>query len=311
MVVGVSAGTATITATSLSGATATCTVTVTGSSLPGTGSGSLTLDKTSITLEVDDYEIINASDSFVIWETSNPLVASVSAGYVYGIGVGTATITATSLSGATATCTVTVTSAELPGTGSGSLTLDQTSVTLELGRFTKLTPSDPLVSWESSDYLVATVNDVGIVVGVSVGTATITATTLDGTASATCTVTVTRDASSGTGSGSSGSVGGNPAVEEMWADMPSDVARMEINYETLYIDVGERVTLIAEESGYWISYDSTIASVGMTTGEVVGLSGGSVIIGVVNSSETKAAFCEVIVNDSYSNDFSDDPVAPW
>jgi len=73
------------------------------------------------------------------------------------------------------------------------VTLDQTELNLENGKFIKINattvPADAELEWTSSDEDVAYVNTVGVVTGVSVGTATITATAEDG-GYATCSVTV-------------------------------------------------------------------------------------------------------------------------
>ena len=78
-----------------------------------------------------------------------------------------------------------------------SITIDQASVSLEIGETTTLTATvlpedatDKSVTWTSSNEEVATVSD-GVVTAVTVGTATITATTNDGSEmSASCDITV-------------------------------------------------------------------------------------------------------------------------
>ena len=82
--------------------------------IPITG---ITLDKTELTLEEGEMEVlkatvepIDASDPTVIWASSDETVAVVSGGVVKGLSSGTATITATTQDGGfTASCTVTVT----------------------------------------------------------------------------------------------------------------------------------------------------------------------------------------------------------
>ncbi|GBU27549.1 hypothetical protein R84B8_01083 [Treponema sp. R8-4-B8] len=73
------------------------------------------------------------------------------------------------------------------------VTLDPTTLTLEVGRASKITattdPVDVELTWTSSDDAVAFVNPIGTVTGMSAGTATITATAEDG-GKATCSVTV-------------------------------------------------------------------------------------------------------------------------
>lgn len=82
--------------------------------IPVTG---ITLDKTELTLEEGEMEVLKAtveplgaSDPTVIWASSDETVAVVSGGVVKGLSSGTATITATTQDGGfTASCTVTVT----------------------------------------------------------------------------------------------------------------------------------------------------------------------------------------------------------
>lgn len=77
------------------------------------------------------------------------------------------------------------------------VTLDKTSLDLNLGKSETLTAtvtpsnaSDKTVTWSSSNTAVATVSSEGVVTGVKAGTATITVTTNDGGKTATCAVTV-------------------------------------------------------------------------------------------------------------------------
>ena len=82
--------------------------------IPVTG---ITLDKTELTLEEGEMEVlkatvepIGASDPTVIWASSDETVAVVSDGVIKALAEGTATITATTKEGgSTASCTVTVT----------------------------------------------------------------------------------------------------------------------------------------------------------------------------------------------------------
>ena len=160
----------------------------------------VTLNQTTLTLAVDGTANLtatvnpsNATDKTVTWASSNASVATVNNGTVTAVGVGLANITAKA-GGKSATCSVTVKAKEVPVTG---ITLDPTSVTIEVGKTASLTatvsPADATnatVSWSSSKESVATVKD-GTVTAVAAGTATITAKA--GDKSATCTVTVTPD----------------------------------------------------------------------------------------------------------------------
>ena len=187
---------------------------------------SVSLNKDSLKLSVNESSTLeaavspsDATDKDVVWSSSNESVAKVDdSGKVKAVGSGTATITVESVDNAkfdgrpnydasenTDTCIVTV-------SGSGSsggtdvlvtgVTLDKTSTTLEVGGTDKLTatitPSnatDKGLIWSSSDESVATVDQNGVVTGVSEGTATITVTTADGNKTAACTVTVGKSTS--------------------------------------------------------------------------------------------------------------------
>ena len=105
-------GTATITVTTYNGKTATCKVTVT----PEIKVSSVTVDPSSLTLEVGDSEYLsasvypaNATDDSVEWESSDTSVATVnSSGTVTAVAPGTARITATAENGRYDYCRVTV-----------------------------------------------------------------------------------------------------------------------------------------------------------------------------------------------------------
>ena len=155
------------------------------------------------------------------WESSAPGVATVDTnGKVTAVAEGTATITVTTTDGNFQdTCTVTVTQpAETPVT---SVTLDKTSLTLDVGGSDTLAATvkpanatNKAVKWSSSNENVATVNQNGNVKAVGAGTATITAAASDGSGkTATCTVTVNGGAIPTTpGSGTGSSTGGSSSA---------------------------------------------------------------------------------------------------
>ena len=158
------------------------------------GSSSVTIGNT-VTLTVD---LDQDDKQGVIWSTSNPEIATVSqSGSVKGIKAGTVEITAyLPLSGVSATKTVTV-----RGKTITKITLYNCSVTV--GTTSQITRSispgyDFLndVVWSSSNEAVATVDQTGVVTGVTPGTAIITAYSPAGNVSGTCTVTVTAPATS-------------------------------------------------------------------------------------------------------------------
>lgn len=122
----------------------------------------------------------NASDKSVIWESSNPAVASVdSSGLVKARERGTAVISATSANGLTARCTVTVL---VPAV---SIQLSQTYLTLTEGESRSITAqvspleSTDIVGWRSDNPVVAEVYN-GIIMAKKAGWATITAYTDSG-----------------------------------------------------------------------------------------------------------------------------------
>lgn len=276
------AGTATIKATSPSSKDAkTCTVKVI---VPVT---SITLNKTSLSLQVDKEETLtatvkpdNATDKSVTWSSSNTSVASVSnAGKVTAKATGSATITcqANDGSGKKATCAVTVSS---PAT---SITLNKTSLSLQVGKQATLTATvkpdnaaDKTVTWSSSNTNVATVSSSGVVKGVSAGTATITAKTSNNL-SATCTITVT-------------------PVSPTNISLPASKT----------IAVGGTVTLSptitpsnATTSLTWSSDDTSIATV-TSSGKVKGINEGTARIRV-NTSNGLSDWCDVTVKPNPTN----------
>lgn len=137
----------------------------------------------------------NASDKSVNWASSKQSVATVTPfGEVKALEVGTSTITA-SCSGKSATCVVTVSKGAVQVV---SVSLDRSECKLSVGDETVLTATvapdnatDKAVSWQSSNPLVASVDQGGRVKGLSEGKATVTATA--GGQSASCEVTVSQD----------------------------------------------------------------------------------------------------------------------
>jgi uncharacterized protein YjdB len=194
-------GTATITATTQDGSfTASCNVTVKTLIIPV---AEITLNKLILSFVEGDSETLiasvlpdNATNKTVMWESSNDKVATVSNnGKVTAIAPGATTITVTTEDGGkTASCAVTVAAAIVHVTG---VTLNRTSLALDEGKsFTCIATILPenatnkTVTWISSSRNVASVDNRGVVRGVSSGTATITVTTQDGNKTATCVITV-------------------------------------------------------------------------------------------------------------------------
>ena len=140
----------------------------------------------------------NASVKEVIYTSSNEDVVTIidNTGKFMTLEAGTATITATAAdgSGVKATCKVSVTE-EIKVE---SITLNKKESTIKVGSTQSLTvtinPSNATMkslTWKSSNPKVATVDEHGVVTGISAGTATITATATDGSGVKTsCKVTI-------------------------------------------------------------------------------------------------------------------------
>lgn len=160
---------------------------------------SIILDKSSITMNVGDYEYLSYTaypvDTYdVVFKSSNKSVASVDVeGYIHAVAPGTATITALYKFNAnvTAECVVTVNGADAE-----SISLNKGSLEMKKGDRTSLSytiqPADAKaeVSWSSSNQNVVSVDGSGNLYARSSGSAVIKVSTDNGK-SASCNVTVT------------------------------------------------------------------------------------------------------------------------
>lgn len=167
-------------------------VAVTGIKLSDT---SINIEKgTTYTLNAD-IEPDDATKKGIRWTSSDTSVATVSNGVVKGIAEGSATITATTVDGGfTASCEVTVFANHVTG-----ITLSKSKVEVGTGGSVEvkayITPdnaSDKTVIWSSADESIATVDENGVITGVTEGTGrtTVTAKTVDGAFTASCVVKV-------------------------------------------------------------------------------------------------------------------------
>ena len=138
---------------------------------------------------------ITASDKTLVWESSNPNVCMVdSNGLVEAVGTGSCTILCKSLDGGyTAMCNIYV---KQPVT---SVVLNTTDITVRKGQVFWLNATclpenadNKIVTWESRDEDVCTVENDGKVTATGAGTTSIIATNVDTGLTAYCVVTVTQ-----------------------------------------------------------------------------------------------------------------------
>lgn len=262
-VVALKAGTSTITVTTEDGnKTATCEVRVIAEAVPVAG---IRLDKNSAEMYVGDQIMLtatvtpeNATDKTVTWSSSNNSVATVNNGKITAVSVGNATITA-QIGGIKSECSVTVNPIEVT-----SITLDCTSLTLEVGHTTLLfatvlpeNATDKTIIWSSSDTNIVELfewNNHEYVTAISVGEATVTARI--GDIKAECVITV----------------------------KPIEVTGITLNYESAVLSAGESILLNAtifpddatDKTITWLSSDNSVAIV--SDGKVTAMSVGEATI---------------------------------
>ena len=162
----------------------------------------ISLNKSEVSLHVDETEILtatitpaNATDTSVLWESSNATIATVTGGKITALRVGSATITATANDGGQiASCEVYVTPIPVE-----SVSLNYTQLSMLYGERKTLTASvtpqnatETGVIWQSSNAAVVAVEN-GKLTATGYGSAVITATTVDGGKTATCAVEVIDD----------------------------------------------------------------------------------------------------------------------
>ena len=285
-----SEGTTTITAEAHNGKTASCTVTVNEPAPEVIEVTSVSLNKTSLTLEIGESETLtatvlpsNATDKSVTWTSSDKSVVTVINGRITAVGAGAATITAKTSNGKTAICSIIVKEPAPEIIEVTSVSLNKTSLTLEIGASETLTatvlPSnatDKSVTWTSSDQSVAMVVN-GKITAIESGTTTITATTSNGK-TASCTITVNE-----------------PAPEVI------EVASVLLNKTSLTLEIGESETIIAtvlpnnatDKSVTWTSSDQSVATV--ANGKITAVGSGIATI-TATASNGKTAICKVTVN---------------
>ncbi len=186
------AGKVTVTVTLANGVKGSCTVTIQAAPT------SITLDKTTLTLDIDARYRLKATvnsgayASMITFSSANDAIARVAAdGTVIAVAPGTTTVTATTFNGKKATCSVTVKA--LPT----SISFGYSTYSQSQGSWFYVTVYDQDddvytgATFTSSDTSVATVGADGLVHVLKMGTATITAKSTNGK-TATCRVNVSR-----------------------------------------------------------------------------------------------------------------------
>ncbi len=157
-------------------------ISATGISINGAANGKVNINQTVVLNEV--YTPIGQVNQLgVTWSSSDPSIASVANGTVSGLALGTVTITAiyaldNSIK-ATKVIKVVVPVTSVSVSGVSSLMVGGT--TTLVGMVAPANPSDPALTWSSSNTSRATVNAAtGAVSAISIGIVTITATSVDG-----------------------------------------------------------------------------------------------------------------------------------
>ena len=230
-------------------------------------------------LSANYYRIVDGSrdqntdvTAYAEWISSNESVATVSKGVVTGVSKGTATITAT-YNGYRVTRTVTVTDVITyklylsPSSGINVVNGKTNKLTAILGTYTNGVQTNgseisSKCTWTSSNTSIATVNNIGLVTGVSTGTVTITAEYNGMTASGTATVT----------SSTTYELAINPASMTLNKGATGTFTAL---YKT-YTDGVLKSSVDVTSSTTWSSADTKIA--GVSQGHVSGVGAGSVII---------------------------------
>lgn len=188
-------GDATITA-KVGSKTATCKVTVSATDVTG-----IALSETEKDMHIGDefkltatIEPADATNKSVLWASSDESIATVEDGNVIGLSVGEAVITATSEDGEfSATCKIGVLPINVTGIDfyTKSISLMEGTATYVSAYVIPENATNQNITYASSDESVFTVDQYGLVRGVSEGFALLQATSKEGDFSVTCEVYVT------------------------------------------------------------------------------------------------------------------------
>ena len=177
------------------------------------------------------------------------------------------------------------------------VSLDQTTLTLEVGKSTTLTatiaPSDAddkTVTWESSNPAIATVSN-GVVIAVAQGSAAITVKTNDGGKTATCAVTVVAEGTGGGGNGGGGNEDGTYTVQPfvIWLAqdqhgnlVTSSSIEAPVTDELNFRDTLPTYILIRNTSGKVIPQGTSIRFQVKANGQLLSSSTGNVLAYTLN-----------------------------
>ncbi len=204
LIIGVSEGEAQVSATSIdNNKTATITVNVKKKII---SVQNVSLNKTNLNIEKGNKELLqatieplNATNKELIWSSSDDTIAMVTSdGLVSAVGSGRATITVrTKDGGKTATATVIVTEPFIPVS---ELIIQDNNITLDKGeQYTinvTISPenaTNKVITWESNNTEVVSVDENGLIYAVSPGEAIITAKADNGNKTATINITVNEE----------------------------------------------------------------------------------------------------------------------
>lgn len=250
-----------------------------------------TISVTNVTLSSSSVELVegdsfqleatvspsNATNTTVIWSSSNASVATVDRGKIQAHKPGNATITVTSDDGGKkATCNVTVTAKVIPVS---SVSISSSSLALRVGEQETLKatvlPEDATnknVSWFSSNESVASVSSTGTVFALAAGISVICVKTEDGNHEAQCQLIVT-----------------------------VAVSGLTLNPAELSLDEGESKTITAtitpsdatDQEVSWESSDTGVVTV--DGGKVTGVKAGIAVITATTKDGGKTASCTVTV----------------
>ncbi|MBN1597504.1 MAG: Ig-like domain-containing protein [Bacteroidales bacterium] len=224
----------------------------------------------------------NATNRNVSWNSSDPEIIAVNeGGLLTAIAEGSSVITITTDDGRyTATCNVVVAEAVIPVTGvdldcpSGLNIRDQYQL---IWHIYPSNATNQNVIWSSSNTIVATINDSGLLTSNAVGSATITVTTEDGEYTALCVISVTSSTIPVTGVSISPinvnmNIGGtqqmivhltpsNATNQNLsWSSSDSEIASVNSNGLVTANAEGETsITVTTEDGGYTASGNVTVS----------------------------------------------------